>query len=134
MIPARAEAQFNIRYNNLHSSSSLKKKVSSIIKKISQKNKCKYKINYIVNGEAFLTKPGKSILMARKIIKKITKINPKFSTTGGTSDARFIRKVSPCLEFGLVNKTMHRVDECVSLADLKKLTKIYNKFLVEYFK
>ena len=134
VIPARAEAQFNIRYNNLHSSSSLKKKVSSIIKKISQKNKCKYKINYIVNGEAFLTKPGKSILMARKIIKKITKINPKFSTTGGTSDARFIRKVSPCLEFGLVNKTMHRVDECVSLADLKKLTKIYNKFLVEYFK
>ena len=134
VIPARAEAQFNIRYNNLHSSSSLKKKVSSIIKKISQKNKCKYKINYIVNGEAFLTKPGKSILMARKIIKKITKINPKFSTTGGTSDARFIRKVSPCLEFGLVNKTMHRVDECVSLADLKRLTKIYNKFLVEYFK
>ena len=134
VIPARAEAQFNIRYNNLHSSTSLKKKVSSIIKKISQKNKCKYKINYIVNGEAFLTKPGKSILMARKIIKKITKINPKFSTTGGTSDARFIRKVSPCLEFGLVNKTMHRVDECVSLADLKKLTKIYNKFLVEYFK
>ncbi len=134
VIPARAEAQFNVRYNNLHSSSSLKKKVSSIIKKISQKNKCKYKINYIVNGEAFLTKPGKSILMARKIIKKITKINPKFSTTGGTSDARFIRKVSPCLEFGLVNKTMHRVDECVSLSDLKKLTKIYNEFLVEYFK
>ena len=68
--------------------------------------------------------------MAKKIIKKITKINPKLSTTGGTSDARFIKKISPCLEFGLVNKTMHRVDECVSLADLKKLTKIYNLSLI----
>ena len=72
--------------------------------------------------------------MAKKIIKKITKINPKLSTTGGTSDARFIKKISPCLEFGLVNKTMHRVDECVALTDLKKLTKIYNNILVEYFK
>ena len=72
--------------------------------------------------------------MAKNIIKKVTKITPVFSTTGGTSDARFIRKISPCLEFGLVNKTMHRVDECVPLTDLKKLTKIYHKFLVEYFK
>ena len=72
--------------------------------------------------------------MAKKIIKKITKINPVYSTTGGTSDARFIRKIAPCLEFGLVNKTMHRVDECVSLSDLKKLKKIYNSILTEYFK
>ena len=72
--------------------------------------------------------------MAKNIIKRVTKVSPKFSTTGGTSDARFIRKISPCLEFGLVNKTMHRVDECVSLSDLKKLTKIYNHILVEYFK
>ena len=68
------------------------------------------------------------------IIKKITKINPKLSTTGGTSDARFIRKIAPCLEFGLVNKTMHRIDECVSLKDLRMLTKIYNHILIEYFK
>ena len=72
--------------------------------------------------------------MLKKIIKKITKITPKFSTTGGTSDARFIRKISPCLEFGLVNKTMHKVDECVSLSDLKKLTNIYKNILLEYFK
>ena len=72
--------------------------------------------------------------MSRKIIKKITKINPKFSTTGGTSDARFIKKIAPCLEFGLVNKTMHRVDECVSISDLRKLTDIYKNILVEYFK
>ena len=112
----------------------MKKKINLIVKKISNKNKCKYKIDYIANGEAFLTKPGKNIFMAKKIIKKITKITPKFSTTGGTSDARFIKKISPCLEFGLVNKTMHKVDECVSISDLKKLTKIYNEFLVEYFK
>ena len=99
-----------------------------------KKNKCNFKIDYMVNGDAFLTKPGKTILLAKKIIKKITRINPKFSTTGGTSDARFIKKIAPCLEFGLVNKTMHRVDECVSLSDLKKLTKIYNEILVEYFK
>ena len=81
-----------------------------------------------------LTKPGKNIMLAKKIIKKITGINPIFSTTGGTSDARFIKKIAPCLEFGLVNKTMHKVDECVSLVDLKKLKKIYYNFLVEYFK
>tara|TARA_B100000242_G_scaffold288676_1_gene257256 strand:- start:3747 stop:4904 length:1158 start_codon:yes stop_codon:yes gene_type:complete len=134
VIPARASAQFNIRYNNLHTSKTLRKKVNLIVKRISKKNNCTYKINYMVNGDAFLTKPEKTVLLAKKIIKKITKINPKLSTTGGTSDARFIKKISPCLEFGLVNKTMHRVDECVSLSDLKKLTKIYNKFLVEYFK
>ena len=134
VIPARARTHFNIRYNNFHTSLSLKKKINSIIKNICQKSKCKFKIDYDANGDAFLTKPEKTIYMAKKIIKKITKINPKFSTTGGTSDARFIRKISPCLEFGLVNKTMHKIDECVSVSDLKKLTKIYHNILVEYFK
>ncbi len=134
VIPAKAFANFNIRYNNLHTSSSLKRKINSVIKKICKKNKCKYKVDYMANGEAFLTRPNKTIFMAKKIIKKITKINPKFSTTGGTSDARFIRKISPCLEFGLVNKTMHKIDECVSISDLKKLTNIYESILVEYFK
>ncbi len=134
VIPARAEAQFNIRYNNLHTSMTLKRKVTNIVKKISKKTKCNYKIEYMANGDAFLTKPDKTIHLIKRIIKKVTKLDPKFSTTGGTSDARFIKKISPCLEFGLVNKTMHRVDECVSLSDLKKLTKIYNSILVEYFK
>ena len=134
VIPARARAQFNIRYNNIHNSKSLKKKINSLVKNISKKYKCSYKINYTVNGESFLTKPEKTIFMAKKIIKKITGINPKFSTTGGTSDARFIRKISPCLEFGLVNKTMHKIDECVSLKDLKNLTKIYQTILEDYFK
>ena len=134
VIPARAKAQFNIRYNNIHNSKSLKKKINSLVKNISRKYKCSYKINYIVNGESFLTKPEKTIFMAKRIIKKITRINPKFSTTGGTSDARFIRKISPCLEFGLVNKTMHKIDECVSLKDLKNLTKIYQTIIEDYFK
>ena len=72
--------------------------------------------------------------MIQDIIKKITKIKTKLSTTGGTSDARFIREISPCLEFGLVGKTMHKVDEAVSLSDLKKLTLIYLKILENYFK
>jgi succinyl-diaminopimelate desuccinylase len=134
VIPASARAQFNIRFNNLHTSSSLKKKISSVVKNISKKNKCKFRIDFHVSGESFLTKPNETIYMAKKIIKKITKITPKFSTTGGTSDARFIRKISPCLEFGLVNKTMHKIDECVSLKDLKNLTKIYLNILEDYFR
>jgi len=134
VIPARAKAQFNVRYNNLHTANSLKKKINLMIKNICKKNKCKFKINFIANGDAFLTKPERTIFMAKDIIKKITKLTPKFSTTGGTSDARFIRKIAPCLEFGLVNKTMHKVDECVSIADLKKLTNIYKDILQEYFK
>ncbi len=134
VIPARVKANFNIRFNNLHTSSRLKKKINSIVKSLSKKNKCKFKIDFHVSGESFLTKPNKTIYMAKNIIKKITKITPVFSTTGGTSDARFIRKISPCLEFGLVNKTMHRIDECVSLKDLKNLSKIYYNILEDYFK
>ena len=133
VIPAVAKANFNIRYNNLHTGSSLKRKISSTIKKICKKYKCKYKIEFILNGDAFLTKPNKTIFMAKKVIKKVTKINPVFSTSGGTSDARFLKNITPCLEFGLVNKTMHKVDECVSLNDLKKLKKIYLNILKEYF-
>ncbi len=134
VIPGEANATFNIRFNNKHSSNSIKKKINKIIKKICRKNKSKHKIKYHVSGEAFLTKPNNTAYMIQDIIKKITKIKPKFSTTGGTSDARFIRKISPCLEFGLVGKTMHKVDEAVSLSDLKKLSIIYRNILDRYFK
>ncbi len=134
VIPGFATATFNIRFNNKHSSTSLKSKINKVIKKISAKNKSKYKIEYSVSGEAFLTNPNKTTFMIQDIIKKITKIKPKLSTTGGTSDARFIRKIAPCLEFGLVGKTMHKVDEAVSLSDLKKLTLIYSNILKNYFK
>ena len=134
VIPGIAEATFNIRFNNKHSSNSLKKKLDKIFNKITKKNKCKFKINYRVSGEAFLTKPNDTTFMIQNIIKKITKIKPKLSTTGGTSDLRFIKKISPGLEFGLVGKTMHKVDEAVSLKDLKNLTKIYQNILQNYFK
>jgi succinyl-diaminopimelate desuccinylase len=134
VIPGLAKATFNIRFNNKHSSSSLKKKLNTVFKSVTKKCKCKYNINYMVSGEAFLTKPNKTTFMVQNTIKKITKIKPKFSTNGGTSDARFIRKIAPCLEFGLVGKTMHKVDEAVLLSDLKKLTNIYFNILKNYFK
>ncbi len=134
IIPGLAYASFNIRFNNKHSSNTLKSKINKIVKKICYKNKSKYKIEYNVSGEAFLTSPNETTYMIQNTIKKITKIKPKLSTTGGTSDARFIRKISPCLEFGLVGKTMHKVDEVVALKDLKKLTLIYSNILENYFK
>ena len=134
VIPGLAEASFNIRFNNKHSSSYIKKRLNKIFKKISKKDKSKFKIEYRVSGEAFLTKPNNTTFMIQDIIKKVTKIKPKLSTTGGTSDARFIKKIAPCLEFGLVGKTMHKVDEAVSLKDLKNLKKIYQNILQDYFK
>ena len=134
VIPATAEATFNIRFNNKHSSNSLKKKLNKIFRKMTKKHKSKFKIEYRVSGEAFLTKPNKTTFMIQNIIKKITKLKPKLSTTGGTSDLRFIKSICPGLEFGLVGKTMHKIDEAVSLKDLKNLTKIYENILKNYFK
>ena len=134
VIPGLAHATFNIRFNNKHSSNSLKRKLNIIFKSISKKAKCKFNINYQVSGESFLTKPNKTTYMIQDTIKNITKIKPKLSTTGGTSDARFIRKIAPCLEFGLVGKSMHKIDESVPLSDLKKLSNIYLNILNNYFK
>jgi len=133
VIPGLAKATFNIRFNNKHSSSSLKNRLNKIFKKITKKDKSNFKVEYRISGEAFLTKPNKTTYMIQAVIEKITKIKPQLSTTGGTSDARFIRKIVPCLEFGLVGKTMHKVDEAVSISDLKKLTKIYSSILKNYF-
>jgi succinyl-diaminopimelate desuccinylase len=134
VIPGEAKAVFNIRFNNKHSSNSLKKKLNTVFKSMVKKANCKFNINYQVSGEAFLTKPNRTTYMVQNTIKKITRIKPKLSTTGGTSDARFIKKIAPCLEFGLVGKTMHKVDESVPLSDLKKLTNIYLNILKNYFK
>ena len=134
VIPGSAEAVFNIRFNDKHSSSSLKNKLNKIFKSVTRANKSRFKITYEVSGEAFLTKPNKTTYMVQNIVKKVTGIKPKLSTSGGTSDARFIKNIAPCLEFGLVGKTMHKIDESVSVSDLKKLTKIYENILVSYFK
>jgi len=134
VIPGSAESVFNIRFNNRHSSNSLKRKLNKIFRSITKKTKCRFIIKYEVSGEAFLIKPNKTTFMIQNTIKKITRIKPKLSTAGGTSDARFIRKIAPCLEFGLVGKTMHKIDESVPLSDLKKLTNIYLNILENYFK
>ena len=134
VIPGSAKSVFNIRFNNRHSSSSLKRKLNLIFNSITKKTKCRFSVKYETSGEAFLTKPNKTTYMVQNTIKKITRIKPQLSTSGGTSDARFIRKIAPCLEFGLVGKTMHKIDESVPLSDLKKLTNIYLKILENYFK
>tara|TARA_B100000427_G_C15452886_1_gene570389 strand:- start:74 stop:1219 length:1146 start_codon:yes stop_codon:yes gene_type:complete len=134
VIPGSASAVFNIRFNDKHSSSSLKKRLNATFRLIAKKNKCRFDIKYDVSGEAFITKPNQTTYMIQNTIKKITRIKPKLSTTGGTSDARFIRKIAPCLEFGLVGKTMHKVDESVPISDLNKLTNIYQNILKNYFK
>ncbi len=134
VIPAEATATFNIRFNNKHSSDSLKRKLNKVFSNICKRSRCSFKISYMESGEAFLTTPNKTTYMIQKIIKKITKVKPKLSTAGGTSDARFIRKISPCVEFGLVGKTAHKIDEMVSVADMRKLKKIYLNILLHYFK
>ena len=134
VIPGSADAVFNIRFNDKHTSSSLKNKLNKIFKAVTKANKSRFKVTYEVSGEAFLTKPNKTTYMVQNIVKKVTGLKPKLSTSGGTSDARFIKNIAPCLEFGLVGKTMHKIDESVSVSDLKKLTKIYKNILVSYFK
>ena len=133
VIPGDAKATFNIRFNDKHNSTSLKKKLNFLIKKICKKYKCKFKIEYMISGESFITKPNKITFMIKKIIKKNTRVNTRLSTSGGTSDARFIRKISPCLEFGMVGASMHQVDENIKIKDLKTLTKIHKEILDQYF-
>ena len=133
VIPGDAYATFNIRFNDRQSSNKLKKKINVYLRKICKKYKCKFKIDYMISGESFITKPNKTTYMIRDIIKKNTKKNTKLSTSGGTSDARFIRKISPCLEFGMVGASMHQVDENIKVSDLKTLTKIHKEILENYF-
>ena len=133
VIPGDAFATFNIRFNDKHNSNSLKKKLQTCIKEICKKHKCRFKVEYTISGEPFITKPNEVIYMIRNIVRKNTRINTKLSTSGGTSDARFIRKISPCLEFGMVGASMHQVDENIRLKDLKTLTKIYKDILDHYF-
>jgi len=132
VIPQSAEAYFNVRFNSKHKSSSLKKKLKKIISSIVKKDKCKFKIDYRVSGEAFYTKPNKEIYMVKKVIKKITGTSAKLNCRGGTSDSRFLGLI-PRLELGLRNTTIHMIDEKTSVSDMKKLSKIYYNILDNYF-
>jgi len=134
VIPATSSATFNIRFNNKHNHSSLKKKISTIVQTIAKKYKCKPIVKFSETGTAFITRPGETVRMMSQVIKKITNKKPVLSTSGGTSDARFIKDIAPCVEFGLVGNTMHKINECASVNDLKKLKKIYYKILETYFK
>ncbi len=132
VVPQSVNAKFNVRFNTKYKSSSLKKKLNQIIISTAKKEKCRVKIEYRVSGEAFYTQPNKNILMVKKIVKKITGNSPKLNCRGGTSDSRFLGKI-PRLELGLRNNTIHQIDEKTSVSDLKKLTRIYNQILQNYF-
>ena len=132
VVPQSANAKFNVRFNTKYKSSSLRKKLNQIIISTAKKEKCRVKIEYRVSGEAFYTQPNKNILMVKKVVKKVTGNSPKLNCRGGTSDSRFLGKI-PRLELGLRNKTIHQIDEKTTVSDLRKLTRIYNQILQNYF-
>ena len=129
VIPGKVKAKFNIRFNTLHSASSLK----SMLEKQFSDVTSNYKFDFFCNAEPFLTNDDFLKTTLQKAIQKVVDINPEKSTSGGTSDARFISKICPVIEFGLVGKTMHKIDENVEVNDIINLTKIYNQFLFNYF-
>ena len=134
VIPAEIKATINIRFNDLHSSNNLKNWLLSEIKIIENEFNIKFSSIFKVSGESFLTLPDNFSSLVQKSIKSKTGITPKLSTSGGTSDARFIKNHAPVVEVGLVGKTMHQTDEHVELSDIKKLKSIYSSILENYFK
>lgn len=133
IIPQMATARFNIRFNDLHSSQTLIQWVEGICESLCEDGEAKFEIVTHVSGEAFITKPGKLSDIVVKAVQKITGLIPELSTTGGTSDARFIKDYCPVVEFGLCNKTAHKVDECASVDEIYKLAEVYEAVLDGYF-
>jgi succinyl-diaminopimelate desuccinylase len=133
LIPREARARFNIRYNDCHSPTELK----ALIERRAQaaaSGRVQFSFDWQPsNADVFVTKPGPFTDLAVSAIAEVTGRAPKLSTSGGTSDARFIKDYCPVLEFGLVGQTMHQVDECAPLADLATLTKIYRRIIDKYF-
>jgi succinyl-diaminopimelate desuccinylase len=133
LIPAEARARFNIRYNDRHSQTSLKALIEHRAQTAAG-GRIRYAFDWPPsNADVFFTKPGPFTDLAMAAIKEVTGRQPKISTTGGTSDARFIKDYCPVLEFGLVGQTMHAVDECAPFADLITLTAIYRRIIEKYF-
>src|SRR6202041_2630183 len=124
VIPGQARAKFNIRFNDLHTQASLRELVEARLTKATG-NRIKARIVWEPsNSNVFVTKPGAFTDLAVAAIEEITGRKPELSTSGGTSDARFISQYCPVIEFGLVGQTMHQIDERASVADIEKLTKI----------
>ena len=119
VIPARAEARLSIRFNDRHTGEALVERVSAIAQKHGGSARA------MISGEPFLTPPGAFSALVAAAVEAETGLAPEPSTTGGTSDARFLRAVCPVIEFGLVNATMHKRDEAVAVADLAVLARIY---------
>jgi succinyl-diaminopimelate desuccinylase len=133
VIPGEARAKFNIRYNDNHTQASLRELVEARLTKACG-NRIKARIVWEPsNSNVFVTKPGPFTDLAVSAIEEVTGRKPELSTSGGTSDARFISSYCPVIEFGLVGQTMHQVNERVPVVDLEKLTKVYRGILTRYF-
>ncbi|HEU0216468.1 MAG TPA: succinyl-diaminopimelate desuccinylase [Stellaceae bacterium] len=129
VIPGTAKAVFNIRFNDIWSSDKLKAWIKEALDAVDTN----YRLTWEVSGESFLVPPGKVSDCLTGAIYDVTGLTPELSTTGGTSDARFIHAYCPVAEFGLVGQTMHKVDERVELGDITRLVAIYGGFLDRFF-
>lgn len=129
VIPATARATFNIRFNDEHTGASLEAWLRKQFDKIGGD----YDLTVSVSGESFLTKPGVFTETVAGAVERVLGTRPELSTSGGTSDARFIKDYAEVAEFGLVGRTMHKVDEQVAVDDLDKLQRIYGAILEDYF-
>jgi succinyl-diaminopimelate desuccinylase len=129
VIPGRASARMSIRFNDLHSSESVEKLLRGRLDQAGGG----YEMRIRVSGESFLTPPGTLSETVTNAIKSITGTMPELSTTGGTSDARFIKDHCPVVEYGLINQTAHKVDENALVEDIYALSNIYSRILDDYF-
>lgn len=133
VIPGQAHAAFNIRFNDRHTPESLINWVQDRTQRIAQQSGCKIEIGSQISGVAFLTTPGKFTQLVSDTVASVTGQAPFFSTSGGTSDARFIKDFCPVVELGLTGTTMHKADECVPVSEITALTDIYAAILAAYF-
>jgi len=134
VIPAQGSARFNVRFNNIHSSASVEAWLRTRFDKaIDRSRGASYELTMRVSGESFLCPPGPWTDLVSGAVASVTGTAPELGTTGGTSDARFIKDHCTVAELGLLNATAHKVDEHVSLDDLARLTTIYRAVLERYF-
>jgi succinyl-diaminopimelate desuccinylase len=133
VIPVKAEAMFNIRFNDRHTADTLSTKVRDLAEKFLAPNGLDYELTFEPPSHPFLTEPGQLDSILTQAVVEVTGVTPSLSTDGGTSDARFIKELCPVVEFGLLTKTIHKIDEQVSIADLEQLTAVYRRFLDLYF-
>ncbi|MFN3845654.1 MAG: succinyl-diaminopimelate desuccinylase [Paracoccaceae bacterium] len=133
VIPARGTATVNIRFNDLHSGDSLTDWLQQRARAVEQETGVHMAVQVQISGESFLTPPGDFSAMVARAVQAETGRVPEYSTSGGTSDARFVKEHCPVVEFGLVGKTMHQVDERVQVAQIRQLKTIYSRILQDYF-